>query len=98
MLKPRVLKYLLLTFQLNDKSKHMEESMGKQVANVTGAISKFRKDLSRQHTELQKTIENIAARLRAINNANLSNQVGYYVLFVRNMRAINTLLNVNRLI
>lgn len=63
--------------QIKDKSKNLEETVARQVDNIDSAIAMSREDLKSQHSELQKSIETVAAKLRADNSTNVTNQVGH---------------------
>lgn len=67
----------ILNFQLKDKSANLTDSVAAQVKDINDAISKSRDELSNQQSELRKSIEIVAAKLRADNNTNLTNQVGH---------------------
>lgn len=63
--------------QIKDKLKNLEETVARQVDDIAVGIAKSREDLMSQHSELQKSIETVAAKLRADNSTNLTNQVGH---------------------
>lgn len=55
--------------------KNAKESMAKQMDDINDAISMARDEYNHQQSELRKSIENIATKLRADNNTNLTAQV-----------------------
>lgn len=67
----------IVIFQLKDKSANLTDSAATEVKDINNAISKSRDELSNQQSELRKSIETVAAKLRADNNTNLTNQVGH---------------------
>lgn len=72
----------------------MKESTASQVDDLNVAISKSRENLSKQFAELQKTIETVAAEMRAENNTSLTIQVGH-VRLITSMRQINSMIDLD---
>lgn len=81
-MKRAVCSIFLLILQLNDNTQNLKESTANQMDVLNIDISKSRKNLSTHLSELQKTIETVAAEMRSENSTSLTNQVGHDVRLI----------------